>query len=165
MRKRIRMIGCEWTGVAKRAPRPSAVATSSSRPLPAINPRRGGGSKMEKAMTRCPTCGHDGKIVNECRCDPNNLPTKPGLTYRPGIDDCYWYGRKLGPKYAEYRELRDKMAERGWKALYGGTKGHGWWIGDKIKSDEGDTGNPSFWSPREVRKLLATRPLSELFAE
>lgn len=28
-------------------------------------------------MSKCPTCGHVGKIVNECRCDPNNLPTTP----------------------------------------------------------------------------------------
>lgn len=27
-------------------------------------------------MTKCPKCGHEGKIVNECHCDPNNLPTK-----------------------------------------------------------------------------------------
>lgn len=25
---------------------------------------------------KCPTCGKDNRIVNECRCDPNNLPTR-----------------------------------------------------------------------------------------
>lgn len=24
---------------------------------------------------KCPTCGMENRIVNECRCDPNNLPT------------------------------------------------------------------------------------------
>jgi len=24
---------------------------------------------------KCPTCGRLNAIVNECRCDPNNLPT------------------------------------------------------------------------------------------
>jgi hypothetical protein len=28
-------------------------------------------------MTPCPKCGKTGKIVNACRCDPNNLPTRP----------------------------------------------------------------------------------------
>jgi len=26
-------------------------------------------------MSKCPTCGRMNRIVNECRCDPNNLPT------------------------------------------------------------------------------------------
>lgn len=28
-------------------------------------------------MTKCPRCGHEGKIVNECGCDPHNMPTRP----------------------------------------------------------------------------------------
>ena len=28
-------------------------------------------------MTRCPRCGADNAIVNQCGCDPNNMPTKP----------------------------------------------------------------------------------------
>lgn len=27
-------------------------------------------------MTTCPICGSRNHIVNQCRCDPNNLPTK-----------------------------------------------------------------------------------------
>ncbi len=26
-------------------------------------------------MTKCPKCGHEGLIVNECGCDHKNLPT------------------------------------------------------------------------------------------
>jgi len=26
----------------------------------------------------CPRCGRENAIVNQCRCDPNNLPTKIG---------------------------------------------------------------------------------------
>lgn len=26
-------------------------------------------------MNKCPTCGKENRIVNECRCDPDNLPT------------------------------------------------------------------------------------------
>lgn len=26
-------------------------------------------------MYKCPTCHRDNAIVNQCRCDPNNLPT------------------------------------------------------------------------------------------
>lgn len=28
-------------------------------------------------MNRCPICKKENRIVNECRCDPNNLPTVP----------------------------------------------------------------------------------------
>lgn len=28
-------------------------------------------------MTTCPTCGHTGHIVNQCGCDPHNIPTVP----------------------------------------------------------------------------------------
>lgn len=27
--------------------------------------------------TKCPICGRQNRIVNQCRCDPNNLPTQP----------------------------------------------------------------------------------------
>ena len=27
-------------------------------------------------MYKCPSCGNYNRIVNECRCDPNNLPTR-----------------------------------------------------------------------------------------
>lgn len=30
-----------------------------------------------KAPHLCGRCGKRGKIVNQCRCDPNNLPTTP----------------------------------------------------------------------------------------
>lgn len=30
-----------------------------------------------QTMTTCPRCGQENKIVNQCRCDPNNLPTTP----------------------------------------------------------------------------------------
>ncbi|RLI52784.1 MAG: hypothetical protein DRO87_12650 [Candidatus Thorarchaeota archaeon] len=26
---------------------------------------------------KCSTCGAENKIVNQCCCDPNNLPTRP----------------------------------------------------------------------------------------
>ena len=29
---------------------------------------------------RCGRCGAANQIVNQCRCDPNNLPTTPGLS-------------------------------------------------------------------------------------
>jgi hypothetical protein len=35
----------------------------------------------------CPTCGKVGEIVNQCGCDPNNLPTTPKL-YR--TDNVYY---------------------------------------------------------------------------
>lgn len=28
------------------------------------------------STTKCPTCGRVTRIVNQCGCDPNNLPTK-----------------------------------------------------------------------------------------
>ena len=28
-------------------------------------------------MTKCPKCNAENEIVNQCRCDPNNLPTVP----------------------------------------------------------------------------------------
>ena len=32
---------------------------------------------MSHTPHTCPTCGAHNKIVNQCRCDPNNLPTRP----------------------------------------------------------------------------------------
>ncbi len=29
-------------------------------------------------MTTCPRCNAENAIVNQCRCDPHNLPTRPG---------------------------------------------------------------------------------------
>ena len=26
---------------------------------------------------KCPRCGKENRIVNECKCDPDNLPTRP----------------------------------------------------------------------------------------
>jgi hypothetical protein len=64
-------------------------------------------------MYRCPICGVVGKIVNECRCDPNNLPTEPSdrpgnlpkpscdhneMVERPG-DDHAWECSKCGYVY------------------------------------------------------------------
>lgn len=34
-------------------------------------------------MIKCPTCGHEEKIVNECGCDPNNMPTRSQDTRLP----------------------------------------------------------------------------------
>lgn len=30
-------------------------------------------------LHKCPSCGARNRIVNECRCDPNNLPTVAGV--------------------------------------------------------------------------------------
>lgn len=38
-------------------------------------------------MTKCPTCGHEGSIVNECGCDPNNMPTRPVDPCPVGLHD------------------------------------------------------------------------------
>jgi hypothetical protein len=35
---------------------------------------------------KCPRCGASNRIVNECGCDPGNLPTRPPLTESTLID-------------------------------------------------------------------------------
>jgi len=41
-------------------------------------------------ITVCPTCGRNNSIVNECGCDPDNLPTRPvGAVH---CDNCTWTG-------------------------------------------------------------------------
>lgn len=53
---------------------------------------------------KCGTCGKTNRIVNECRCDPNNLPTKlPATEYGPGNPDPrpgnYYVSAVDGPNY------------------------------------------------------------------
>lgn len=33
--------------------------------------------QQEKGGHPCPTCGAANDIVNQCGCDPNNMPTRP----------------------------------------------------------------------------------------
>ena len=52
-------------------------------------------------MTRCPTRGADNAIVNQCRCDPNNLPTCP-CTVDPMSSTCgVWEGNESACVCAE----------------------------------------------------------------
>lgn len=53
------------------------------------DPERHAGTLLERNAGRdvghpyhpaCPTCGHVGKIVNECGCDPNNMPTRIAMS-------------------------------------------------------------------------------------
>jgi hypothetical protein len=41
--------------------------------------------------TKCPQCGRENAIVNECRCDPNNLPTTV-----PPLEQAKWEARERG---------------------------------------------------------------------
>lgn len=38
-----------------------------------------------KQTHKCPQCGADNAIVNQCGCDPNNLPTKVTRTTIPDL--------------------------------------------------------------------------------
>jgi hypothetical protein len=49
-------------------------------------------SSKTKNYMRCPKCGRENEIVNQCGCDPNNMPTraddKPvpcGYEVAPGV--------------------------------------------------------------------------------
>jgi len=78
-----------------------------------------------------------------------------------GVDDIFWHGGRkvdLKDQYAEYRDARDRLITAGFEVTYGGTKGHGFWVADTVKPDDGETGNPHFWSIREVDGLLAGKP-------
>jgi hypothetical protein len=66
-------------------------------------------------MHKCPTCGAENAIVNQCRCDPNNLPTRvPTLEqvvrqfldeFRGEIDnDEPMNGGDVVDKWVEYRQ-------------------------------------------------------------
>jgi hypothetical protein len=79
-----------------------------------------------------------------------------------GVDDIYWHGterkREKEAEYREYRDTRDRLITAGFEVTYGGTKGHGFWIADHVKPDDGETGNPHFWSVGEAGQLLAGKP-------
>lgn len=67
-----------------------------------------------------------------------------------GPDDVYWSRRPKGQQYAEYRQAVDCLLAAGKEAIYGGTKGHGFWVDGERKPDDGETGNAAFWSVAEV---------------
>jgi hypothetical protein len=69
-------------------------------------------------------------------------------------DDCYWSGREKGERYAEYVAVRDALVAAWMEPVYGGTKGHGFWIRGFSKSNGGETGNPAFFSPAECLATL-----------
>lgn len=76
---------------------------------------------------------------------------------KEGVDDIYWNEKRRCVKpdlYAEYCQVRDDLIRFGAAVLYGGTKGHGFWIGGVMKKFDGDTLNPHFWSMREARQLM-----------
>jgi|AGTN01.3.fsa_nt_gi hypothetical protein len=72
-------------------------------------------------------------------------------------DDIFWTGRKhqFARTYAEYARTRDALSAAGVTHLYGGSKGHGFWLPDlPDKPSGGDTGNLRFFSIRECGELL-----------
>jgi hypothetical protein len=71
-------------------------------------------------------------------------------------DDVFWSEyrkRTMAGRYVEYTAARERLQLAGIDYLYGGTKGHGFWL-DGPKADDGETGNPFFWSIAEVNRRL-----------
>lgn len=80
-------------------------------------------------------------------------------------DDVYWTDRAKGQEYAEYVATRDALIEAGLSPLYGGTKGHGFWIEGMRKPNDGETGNAAFFSIRECERLLESRRSANVSAK
>jgi hypothetical protein len=75
-----------------------------------------------QVVTTCPQCGAQNAIVNQCGCDPNNLPTRPSALvflmdkHKPGAKTAFTVqGREFELKYLRRGvwHLRDtSIAER-----------------------------------------------------